>query len=196
MNSIQPAVTELERAFVAFAPLFHREMALPVITIQSKGRKQATGWFVGQKWGNSDPVRLPEINLSAEHLARPPQDIAETLIHEMVHYANHLDGIGDCTIRQYHNLNFKNRAEEVGLVVERHSSRGWATTKLSNDLLLKVNAINIDPDAFSLFRTAPEKKVIGTRLKKWSCGCTHCWSKTPIDVKCLRCCKELKAVGG
>ncbi len=39
MNSIRPAIEELERAFRELAPVFGREMPLPVITIQSQGRK-------------------------------------------------------------------------------------------------------------------------------------------------------------
>src|ERR1041384_3014123 len=100
MNTIRPAIEELERAFKELAPVFKRDMPLPVITIQSKGRKNALGWFVQEKWSNTKG-KLPEINICAEHLARSPEEIAEVLLHEMGHYANALDGIPDCTVRQY-----------------------------------------------------------------------------------------------
>src|SRR5208282_3657350 len=98
---------------------FHRNMPLPVITIQYRGRKNALGWFSDHRWGNSQQDALPEINICAETLARSVQDIAETLLHEMVHYANALEGINDCTIRQYHNGEFKRGCEEIGLVCEK-----------------------------------------------------------------------------
>jgi hypothetical protein len=53
MNTIRPAIEELERAFRELVPVFNREMPLPVITIQSKGRKNALGWFVRDKWSNT-----------------------------------------------------------------------------------------------------------------------------------------------
>ena len=144
MNSIQPAVAELERAFVEFVPLFQREMPLPCITIQTKAK--ASHRLVRRtQVGEQRPGPVPEINISAEHLARPPQDIAETLIHEMVHYANHLDGIRDCTVRQYHNLNFKKPSRG-----SRPGRREAFFPRLGDDqavgrLLLKVNDTRHQP---------------------------------------------------
>ena len=31
------------------------------------------------------------------------------------------------------------------------------------------------------------KKVVGTRLKGWKCGCSSIWSKTQIEAVCERC---------
>src|SRR5438132_560721 len=87
MNTIKPAIIELERIFTELAPLFGRDLPLPVITIQSKGRRNALGWHWKDKWQNGTPGKLTEINISAEHLDRPAEDIAETMLHEMVHYA-------------------------------------------------------------------------------------------------------------
>ena len=145
MNSIRPALEELERMYKEFAPLFGREMPLPVITIQSKGRKNALGWHWQDKWQNSEPGKLSEINLCAEHLGRPTEQIAETMLHEMVHHANNLDGISDCTIRQYHNRQFKDRCGDIGLICEKHPSRGWATTSLSDDLKAKCKQSTSTP---------------------------------------------------
>ena len=138
MNSIRPAIEELERMFNAFVPLFGQEMPLPVITIQSKGRTEALGWHCQNSWQNGDPDKLTEINLCAEHLGRPVEEIAETLLHEMVHHANSLDGVSDCTSRQYHNKHFKTRCERIGLVCKKAAGRGWAETSLSDALKAKV----------------------------------------------------------
>src|SRR2546422_892366 len=44
--SLASAIQELERAFDAFCILvFRRQMPLPVITIQTAGRKRAAAWF-------------------------------------------------------------------------------------------------------------------------------------------------------
>ena len=77
--SLGPAIAELERAFRAFSDLsFKRQLPLPVITIQTRGRASAAGWFWKQKWKTARPDRLPEINVSAEYLNEPVDQIAES----------------------------------------------------------------------------------------------------------------------
>jgi hypothetical protein len=52
-TSIRPAIAELERAFRDFAVLFKRKMPLPVITIQTRGRRKlVAGWYAHQRLGN------------------------------------------------------------------------------------------------------------------------------------------------
>lgn len=194
MNTIRPAIEELERAFKELSPVFKREMPLPVITIQSKGRKNALGWFVKDKWSNT-VGKLPEINICAEHLARSPEDIAEVLLHEMVHYADALDGIPDCTVRQYHNLNFKNLCDEVGLICRKTPARGWAATSLSPELGEKVAKVGINPDAFSLFRGGVKMKKAETKMKKWRCSCTNIRAAVPVEATCNRCGLEFRLQG-
>jgi SprT-like family len=187
MNGIKDAITELERIFTALVPLFNKDMPKPVITIQSKGRKRCLAWFVEDKWQNDQEEPLAEINICAESLARPVLDIGETMVHEMCHQANWLDGIKDCTVNQYHNTNFRDRAEGVGLVCQK-SGRGWADTTAGDELLHDLSALKIDPEAFSLYRLAKEPKPKKTNnLKKYSCGCSNCWAKTPISATCKKC---------
>jgi hypothetical protein len=192
MNSLRPAIEELERIYVAFAPLFGRPMPLPVITIQSKGRKSALGWHCKDKWQNAEPGKLAEINLCAEHLGRSVEEIAETMLHEMAHHANSLDGISDCTIRQYHNRHFKQRCEEIGLICQKHPSRGWATTSLSDGLKIRVATLNINANAFTLFRTTPSASKAETKMKKWRCSCTTVRAAVPVDAICKKCGLEFR----
>jgi hypothetical protein len=187
LNSIRPAIEELERAFHRFAPLFGREMPLPVITVQYRGRKNALGWFSDHRWGNGPDGDLPEINLCAESLARSVSDIAGTLLHEMVHYANALDGISDCTVRQYHNRWFRQRCDEIGLVCERMAGRGWAQTSLSPELRAMVDEIQLDANAFGLFRHSAGAKKAATKMKKWRCGCTNVRAATDVAAVCHKC---------
>jgi hypothetical protein len=185
MESIRPAVEELERVYKAFAPLFGREMPFAVITIQTRGRKNLLGWHSRGAWQNADPHKLAEIKLSAEDLKRPVEDIAECLLHEMVHHANYLDGIRGCTIRNYHNQKFKRRCEQIRLVCEEYPGRGWAQTSLSDELRVKVRAVNINADAFSLFRMTNKKAE--TKMKKWCCACTTIRAAVYVDATCNNC---------
>jgi hypothetical protein len=148
MRSILPAVQELERCFEEFKPLFPDcDFPKPVIAIQSKGRKNALGWFVGDKWVNGTEESIAEITISAEHLKGTGEQVAEVLLHEMCHYANKLHGIKDCTVNQYHNAHFRRQAESIGLVVTK-GPRGWAYTELGPELLETVKKAQIDPEAF------------------------------------------------
>jgi hypothetical protein len=187
VNSIKPAISELERVYQELTPLFHRDMPLPVITVQSKGRKNALGWHWKDKWQNGQPDKLSEINLSAEYLARPAEEIAETLLHEMVHHVNALDGIRDCSINQYHNAYFKAGCDKIGMECEKSGRRGWAKTSLSPQLLETVEALHIDKDAFALFRTAKEVKKAVKQPAMWTCGCTNVQSRGDVEAVCQKC---------
>ena len=187
MRSILPAIQELERCFEEFRVLFSDcQFPSPVIAIQSKGRKNALGWFVGDKWSNETDESIAEITISAEHLKGTVEQIAEVLLHEMCHYANRLKGINDCTVNQYHNAHFRTQAESIGLVVTK-GPRGWAYTELGSTLIEIVNKAKIDPEAFSLFRKGQQvKKQVG-KMKKWRCRCTNIRAATPVDAVCQKC---------
>jgi hypothetical protein len=185
--SIRPAIAELERAFVALSVLFKREMPLPVITIQTRGRRLALGWYAHQRWQNGEPGGMSEINLCAEYLARDVADVAEVLLHEMCHYANALDGIEDCSHNQYHRKSFKERCDAVGLHCERMDGRGWACTRLTPELAARVEDIGIDAGAFALFRKARPQAKAGSRMKKWRCGCTTTRAAVEVEAACLKC---------
>jgi hypothetical protein len=185
--SIRPAIAELERAFLALAFLFKRKMPLPVITIQTRGRRAAVGWYAHRRWQNGEPEGVSEINVCAECLARPPRDIAEVLVHEMCHYANALDGIEDCSHNQYHRKSFKVRCEAIGLRCEKMGSYGWAKTSLTPELARRVATVGIEAEAFSLFRKGREQAKVGSRMKKWRCGCTTIRAAVEVDATCCKC---------
>ena len=110
----------------------------PIITIQSKGRKNAYGWFWAGKWTDGDDNRC-EINISAEELARTAMSIFETLIHEMVHQYNWQQSISDCSDNGYHNKHFKVTCEDVSLECEKMQNYGWAKTSLGEKASTVVN---------------------------------------------------------
>jgi hypothetical protein len=190
--SLRPALAELERAFLALAPLFGRVLPLPVITIQHRGRRAAVGWFAGDRWreATDGDRRLPEINICAENLARGTDDIAETLIHEMVHYCNQLAGLKDCSKNQYHNKHFRDRCLSVGLNCEKMGGRGWSETSPSPALLARVREVALDAAAFAIFRPEEERAKPGSKLKKWVCGCTIIRAAVEVRAVCLKCDKE------
>jgi hypothetical protein len=185
MNSIRPAIEELERMYNAFVPLFWREMPVPVITIQTQGRRKALAWHCHASWQNAEPGKLAEINITAEYLSRPVEENAETMLHEMVHHANALDGIRDCTTFQYHNRKFKLGCDKIGLICEKDEGHGWTNTSLSDALRAKVQALNINADAFSLARVT--RATAKTKMLKWQCSCTTIRTAIELDATCNKC---------
>ena len=191
-HTIQPIIELSELLYGAFVSRFKREMPQPVITVQTKGRKNAYAWFWADRWQDSDePRRIPEINLCAEHVSDGLVELANSLLHEMVHYANWLDGVQDCSESQYHNRRFKERCESVGLICEQHPQKrrfGRACTCLSAELQAFVTSLGIDESRLELSRvTSRGPRRPGSKLKKWTCGCTNLWAAVEIAATCNRC---------
>lgn len=106
-----------------------------VISLEPAGKKKALGWFTTAETWEIQNEKKYGIVIASDHLDRPPLDILGTLVHEMVHLHNHLDGIEDCSRSgQYHNTKFKSAAEAAGLAVEKMQGFGWAKTWIGIDL--------------------------------------------------------------
>jgi hypothetical protein len=196
-RSIKRATDELEKAYHKLKPMFKGiNFPKPVIIIQTKGRKNALGWFAKDRWKNSDHEIISEITITAEHLKAAVEvsveEIADTLLHEMCHYANFLEGISDCNLFGYHNRHFKVRAESVGFTVTRNGGHGWSGTKPTPALLTRLKALKMDAEAFAVFRDTPERaKKPTSKLIKWSCGCPRsCWAKVDLEGFCCRKCRH------
>lgn len=107
---------------------FDDELDIPTITIQSS--VGAYGHVTTSKvWTNERGEATYELNLGAEYLTRPIENIVATLIHEGVHIYCMENGIKDTSNHGvYHNKNFKIEAEKRGLIIDRHDKYGWTIT--------------------------------------------------------------------
>ena len=114
---------------------FENALVRPTITIQSTPRAYGHFSMRNDTWvsvtGNSN-----EINIGAGTLARPIENVCATLLHEMVHYYCHVNGIKDTSRgNTYHNKRFKEIAESHGLIVGHDEKYGWTLTSPSDDLI-------------------------------------------------------------
>ena len=117
------------------ATFFEGALARPTITIQSTPRAYGHFSLREDTWV-SKLGGTHEINVGAGTLARPIEEVVATLLHEMVHYHNFVNGVQDCSRGgTYHNKHFKEAAEARGLVVERSERYGWSRTSPSEALL-------------------------------------------------------------
>ena len=117
------------------AEYFECALSRPTITIQSTPRAYGHFTLNDDTWVSSIGG-THEINIGAGTLARPIENIVATLLHEMVHYYNYVNGIQDCSRgNTYHNKRFKQAAEQRGLTVEHSEKYGWSHTSPTEELL-------------------------------------------------------------
>lgn len=125
----------LEKMFRALnQDFFDGELEEPIITIQSTPR--AYGHVtVAKTWKRKDENRH-ELNLGAETLDRPIENVVATIVHEMVHLYHLAHGVQDCSRGgTYHNKKFRDEAERRGLIINHHDKYGWTITEPSERLM-------------------------------------------------------------
>lgn len=197
MNSIRPIIEALEVAHAHFnGALFGgRLKTSPVITVQTKGRKNALGWYWSGRWvnGSGHPA---ELNMSAEDLKRPADQVLETLVHEMVHQAADEAGIKDTSRNgAYHNKKFRELAEKAGLCVpaEPDKRHGFAFTSLGPVGMrarVQVESIRskIEPVLVLARALVPTKPSKGRMLLfMCSCGFKIRCGRSELDARCNGC---------
>jgi len=172
-NNITGEVTDrLVEAFNFFNKELGTELDTPVFTlIPNRGRQSYYGWYWQGRWKDGKKT-LPEINITADTLKRDVDDVCETLIHEMAHYKNNVEGIEDCNSNQYHNKHFKKRAEAFGLKVERLKNKGYALTSLDEkgkNLVKKYKNTHLkdDKNPFHAYRVSSERTIIHKSGKRF-----------------------------
>lgn len=125
----------LEKIFRALnADWFEGELEEPIITIQST--PNAYGHVtVAKTWKRKDDWRH-ELNMGAETIDRPIEEVVATMMHEMVHLYNIAHGVQDCSRGgTYHNKKFRDEAERRGLAIKHHEKYGWTITEPTMELI-------------------------------------------------------------
>jgi len=201
-NGMHTTTAELYRLYNAYNHKFwNRTLPTAQITVQKADSRsiRATAWCSTAKiW---QPYAVPmgttgdqgryEINLIAEQLSRHVHLVAVTLLHEMVHLANSVHGIRDCSSHQYHNKHFKDEAERVWLHVDQVPKYGFAATKATPQLLEWLGQEPLNPDAFTYYRLGLSDPTLPrgskTKMKKWRCGCTNVRCAVDLQAICTNC---------
>ena len=170
VTTFADTINELHRSYNFFIDYFKLDKVLfgnTIITIQSSGRRNATGWLSKSKWVNDANESKHEINISADYLDRGVNEILQTLLHEIAHLKNAIRGVEDVTVSGYHNKHFKDSAEELGLVVSKLDvgNKGWSETKLGSEALKAIELLTPNEDVYKFNRVTV--KVTGSTAKKY-----------------------------
>jgi len=178
---------------------FNNELDVPTITIQST--VGAYGHVSVQKVWHSTDVATHELNLSADYLDRPIENIVATLIHEACHLYAMLKDIKDTSNNGiYHNKRFKELSEDRGIAISKHDKYGWTITEPTEetiDFCIKYELEDIQivrQSSFSIGGVSGGKagngndsprKPKGSNSRKYIC--LHCGNiaRTTKDIKLI-----------
>ncbi|MBE5955697.1 MAG: SprT family zinc-dependent metalloprotease [Lachnospiraceae bacterium] len=137
LNNYQRTVQYLVKVFKLInEDYFENSLPQPQTTVQST--VGAYGHITTSKvWKNDDGMASYELNIGADYLYRPIEELVATLIHESVHLYCLENDIKDTSNRGiYHNKTFKRIAEDKGhLIISRHPKYGWTITEPSEETL-------------------------------------------------------------
>ncbi|MCL2076821.1 MAG: SprT-like domain-containing protein [Oscillospiraceae bacterium] len=173
---LQVVLGKLEQLFKTFnAHIFNGELETPVITIAPDTTRGAYGWCTSWKaWKDTDGSGFFEINVCAEYLTRPFEQVCGTLLHEMVHLKNLQGNVQDTSRNGYfHNKKFKLMAETHGLTVEK-TKNGWSKTTLTPETAEWLKCEFPNDTGFTLYREKKIKATATQRVKSYRYICHNC----------------------
>lgn len=134
----------LEYAFDVLNRVYFNGELPPIVICIMSSRRTYGHYTVNKEW-RLEAERLHEINISAEHLDRPIENVCATLCHEMVHYYCALNNIADTSQSgRYHNKNFKREAEARGLMITQAAYIGWSVTEPSAGFIEVIRSNGIE----------------------------------------------------
>lgn len=185
-QSLKNIIQKLEDLFQQFNDKFYDgQVQIPVITVSPDMTKGAYGWCTSWKaWKKAESpaddadkqeeaTGYYEINLCAEHLARPFTEVCATLLHEMVHLWNLQNEVQDTSRGgTYHNKKFKQVAEEHGLIIEQHPKYGWTITTLNDEAKAFIDGMN--EKGFGIYRSKLPKFKAASSSSSRKYVCPSC----------------------
>ena len=189
------ALSTLTQALEQAHEIIKEETGAPratlLVTRDLKGRKGHFTPFT--PWQNGEES-FSEIAFNLEHFASPAE-LLSTLLHEVAHSINHMNGVQDCSANQYHNAKFKTQAEALGLKTIEIKGKGHASTELTEFGAKRwAKALKIIEGAFDLTAIGGEqakKKGRNTNLLKAECDCGSIIRASASVIKagvaCLQC---------
>lgn len=173
-------VSEFQTWANRFIVEFNLEIAEVVLCVDPLPRTRY-GHF---RYGHNGFGLRGEIAINSRYLGGQRQfwEALGTLLHELLHGWQQAHGAPGK--RNHHNTEFRDKARELGLIVDHRGVTGYAAVSPFKDLLRRFG-VEV-PDGELL----PKVRVVAGRskLKKWSCGCMNVWvAVCELQARCLNC---------
>lgn len=184
----------LERAFDTLSRVYF-ENSLPKVVITIQTSPTAHGYITVNKIWEGTNERYREINISAETINRPIENVMATLLHEMVHLFCMENNLLDTSKGgKYHNKTFKKEAEKRDLEISYADYIGYSVTKPTVRFIDVLKANGLYGDSIEHHRITGCRSSGGTSPKKSStrkytcpsCGISVRATKD-VNIGCLDC---------
>lgn len=176
---------------------FNGALLMPYITLFVGAKKNGDdirGAFYSDKYinVNNDADFKYEIGIAGERLGDGIFQVAETLMHEMVHMFCEMNGYADTKGRSHTKI-FKREAEKRGLICEKAKGIGFGHTEATPQFcdfiqnLVDNGAINPDICTYARYTTFPETK--STQRKAFICPVCSAkvTAKPDTAIACMNC---------
>jgi hypothetical protein len=164
-------VADLYTWFVRFGEAFFANRLPPAIISVERTNRRNLGWYKPSRDGLALRYR---INLNVQFAYRDPADRLETLLHEMLHLEQDIDGKFKARRRRYHDKAFQARSLALGIPT---SSGGCSLGIIPDgpfaEILAKHGVAIVKP--LDAAPAAPLAAASRASSVSWSCGCTKAW---------------------
>lgn len=193
-------INQLEKGYIAMNKKFFKN-SLPDVTItlipDVKGN--AIGWIYSKPMWHKNGEMYYELNICSDHLDRSKVEIYGTLLHEMVHIYNAVNGIKDTSRSggSYHNKKYGEQAEKHGLSVEVSEKYGYAHTTPTTDTAkwIEENLTDLVNMYRETFKTSAKRIRVRSHSIKYVCPCCGDSARTTKEMVlvCGTCNKVMEA---
>lgn len=189
LMQMSEVVAKLETCFDLLNGLyFEGRLPWPVITVQSTPKFY--GHCSTKRIWKAENDGMYEINIGAEFVNLPMENIAATLCHEMVHlYCRENNVKETCQNGRYHNKVFKNEAEARDLIIDYDRANGYTHTTPSEEFKQKLHENDFDLTV-RFARIPPMKKAVGEREKAHKYVCPLCGQEVKTTAELNLICGE------
>jgi SprT-like family len=169
-NPTEQTYSELQTAYDWFnARLFGEKLPTCLITLQRQ--KRTMGYYSRDRFVDSSGSKTDEIAMNPEYFAiQSPHEVMSTLAHEMAHLWQ--DHFGKPGRGRYHNQEWANRMEEIGLIPSHSAQPGGNKTGDQMDhyierggkFILASEALFDSDFKISWYDRYPPRTAIATQL--------------------------------
>ena len=137
--------------------------------------------YASYAWCRGGVGTKDTITFNTHELTREPALVLRTLAHELLHLWQHYHGTPSKA--NYHNAEFRKKALECGLIVDRRGCTNGHTAVFTN--VLAKYGVHLEPVAMELRLYGSKQHE--QKLKKWRCQCTNVRCATSLAAVCLHC---------
>lgn len=157
---------------------FKLEIPVPAIQVEAI-RYRTLGTY---RSGRNGFALKDEITINARHAGQALSEVLTTLLHELLHAWQEV--YGRPGRGNYHNKEFRAKAGSLGLVVNERGETYVMPGRFTEILhRYGIDATTTPPAPLA----SPTFVGPGSKLKKWSCGCTNVRAAVELEAVCARC---------